>query len=318
MLTLENEIHKRVLAVLNGRPQLGRKVEFRVSKSRDELAAAIPMAQIFFGWRLSDNHFWQAQNLRWIHLASAGIDGALPEAAFKSNIQITCSKGIHKTPMAETAMAMMLALTRNLHVARDLQKEKRWAHEIIAHDLSILERKTLGIIGAGNIGRAIAARAKVFGLKTIGVNSDGHRVPGFAEVKSYSRLAWLLKESDIVVVCSPLTESTRNLLGPRQFALMKKGVILVNIARGRIIDQAALIDALSSRKVSAAALDVFESEPLAADSPLWEMPNVIITPHIGGIMPDLYEKLINLFCDNLEKYLSGKRLSGIVNKNKGY
>jgi len=318
MLTLDEGIHGRVLTIIQKRPKILARVNIILSRSRGELAGAIPRAEIFFGWRLSENYCQQAKNLRWVHLASAGIDGALPPAFFKDDILISCSKGLHQAAMAETAIGMMLSLTRNLHHARDLQKENRWAFDIVSSGIGMLEGKTLGIIGAGQVGQAIARRAKAFGLRVIGINSSGHKIPGISEIGSINRLPWLLKQSDIIVLSVPRTEKTQNLLGSRQFALMKKGALLVNISRGRVIDQVALIEALHEGKLSGAGLDVFAEEPLPENSALWEMPDVLITPHIGGMMPDLYERVTDLFLDNLERYLAGKKLQGIVSKQKGY
>jgi phosphoglycerate dehydrogenase-like enzyme len=318
MLTLDEAIHKRVKAVFDNRPKITSKVNLVLSRSRQEMIEAIPNAEIFFGWRLSENYYNQARNLRWIHLPSAGIDGALPAAVFSSDIQVTSSKGLHKDPMAETAFAMILSLTRGLHHARDLQKENRWAFDIVSHNAGTLVGKTLGIIGAGHIGRAIAKRAKAFGMKVIGINYSGRKVQGFSEIRSIGYLSWLLKQSDIIVLTLPLTAKSTGLIGPRQFAQMKDDAILINIARGRIIDQDALMSAVLDGKLGGAGLDVFSEEPLPEDSPLWTMPNVIITPHIGGVTPDLYEKTTNLFIDNLDRFLRGKSLKGIVNKQKGY
>lgn len=318
MLTLDEAIHNRVVAVFNKRPKVTSKVNLILSRSRREMVEAIPSAEIFFGWRLSENYYNQATNLRWIHLPSAGIDGALPTAAFKSDIQITCSRGLHQTPVAETVFGMILALTRNLHFARDLQKENRWAFDIVSDGLTTLEGKTLGIIGAGNIGQAIAKRAKPFGMNVIGLNYSGRKVAGFSEIRPLNNLSWLLKQSDIVVLSLPLTEKSAKLIGARQFNFMKSDAILINIARGKVVDQNALIDALNDGKIGGAGLDVFAEEPLPEDSPLWCMPNVIIAPHIGGFVSDLYEKITNLFINNLDRYLAGKSLQGIVNKQKGY
>jgi phosphoglycerate dehydrogenase-like enzyme len=318
MLTLEEDIHERVMAVFNKRAKTTSKVNLVMSHSRLEMVEAIPEAEIFFGWRLSENYYYQAKNLRWIHLPSAGIDGTLPPAVFKSDIQLTCSKGLHQAPVAETVFGMILGLARNLHYARDLQKENRWAFDIVSNGLTSLSGKTLGIIGAGNIGQAIAKRAKPFGLNVIGINQSGKKAAGFTEIKSMNNLPWLLKQSDIVVLCLPLTDKTTNLMGPRQFGLMKDGAILINIARGKVLDQNALIEAIHSGKIYGAGLDVFAEEPLPENSPLWEMPNVLVAPHIGGFVSDLYEKVTDLFIDNLDRYLAGKPLQGIVNKQKGY
>lgn len=318
MLTLDEAIHDRVMAVTKKRARVVSKVNLIMSRSRLEMVEAIPEAEIFFGWRLSENYYNQAKNLRWIHLPSAGIDGALPPAVFNSEIQVTCSKGLHQDPMAETAFAMILSLTRGLHHARDLQKENRWAFDIVSHNANTLVGKTLGIVGAGHIGQAIAKRAKAFGLKVIGLNQSGRRVAGFAETRSLSSLSWLLKQSDIIVLTLPLTDKSKNLIGSRQFAQMKDNAIIINIARGRIVDQDALMNAILDGRLGGAGLDVFTEEPLPVDSPLWTMPNVLITPHIGGVVPDLYEKVTNLFIDNLDRYLAGKSLQGIVNKQKGY
>jgi phosphoglycerate dehydrogenase-like enzyme len=318
MLTLDEEIHERVMAVFHKRARITSKVNLVMSRSRQEMVEAMPNAEIFFGWRLSENYYYQAQNLRWIHLPSAGIDGALPPAVYKSDIQITCSRGLHRAPVAESVFGMILGLTRNLHYARDLQRENRWAFDIVSNGLTSLTGKTLGIVGAGNIGQAIAKRAKPFGLNVIGLNHSGRKVTGFTEIRSMNNLPWLLKQSDIVVLSLPLTDKTKKLIGSRQFALMKDGALLINIARGKVVDETAMAESLLSGKLGGAGLDVFAEEPLPENSPLWAMPNVLIAPHVGGFVSDLYEKVTDLFIDNLDRYLAGKSLQGKVNKQKGY
>ena len=317
-LTLDKKVHNQVKAIIKSRPALLKRFDIKISGSPSELAKWIAEAEVFCGFHLKDEHYNQASNLRWIHLASAGVDGTLPPEAFKSRVRITCSKGLHVSAMAETAMGMIITLAKNLRVARDYQIQRRWDFHGVGDNIFSLEDKTLGIVGAGRIGKAIAGRARCFKIRVIGVNRSGRRVVGFEKIRSINYLPWLLKQSDIVILTIPLTKQTNNLIGARQFALMKKGSYFINIARGAIVDQQALVDALKNRHIAGAALDVFTVEPLPEDSSLWGMQNVIITPHIGGMMPDLYQKIIHLFLNNLERYIAGKKLYGIVNKKKGY
>lgn len=317
-LTLDKKVHNQIKATIKSRPALLKRFNIKISRSQSDLAKWIAEAEVFCGFRLKDEYYNQALNLRWIHLASAGVDGALPPEVFKSRVRITCSKGLHVSAMAETAMGMILALAKNLHIARNFQIQKCWDFHGVNDGIFNLEGKTLGVVGAGRIGKAIAAKARCFKMRVIGINRGGRRAIGFEKVRSINYLPWLLKESDIIILTVPLTEQTNNLIGARQFALMKKGSYFINIARGAIVDQQALVDALRSSHLAGAGLDVFKVEPLPEDSPLWGMLNVIITPHIGGMMPDLYEKITTLFLNNLERYIAGKRLYGIVNKKKGY
>ncbi len=317
-LTLDRNVHKLVEATIKSRPALLKKYNIKISHCLSDLVRLIPEAEVFFGFHLKKEFYNKAINLRWIHLASAGVDNTLPPEAFKSRIRITCSKGFHVSAMAETAIGMMLALARNLNIARDFQIKKRWDFHGVADNIFNLEGKTLGIVGAGRVGRAIATRARCFKMKIIGISRTGRRVNGFEQVKSTKYLHWLLKESDILIISLPLTEQTNNLISVKQFAIMKEGSYLINIARGAIVDQQALVNSLKSGRLAGAGLDVFAVEPLPEDSPLWGMTNVIITPHTAGMMPDYYEKITTLFLDNLEKYIKGRKLYGLVDKKRGY
>lgn len=317
-LTLDRNVHKQVEATIKSRPTLLKEFNIKISRSPSDLAQLIPEAEVFFGFHLKEKFYDKALNLRWIHLASAGVDSSLPSEAFRGRMKITCSKGFHVSTMAETAIGMMLVLAKNLHIARDFQIQKRWDFRGVANGIFGLEGKTLGVVGAGRVGKAVATRARCFKMRVIGINRTGRRVVGFEQVKSANYLPWLLSQSDIVVITLPLTEQTDNLIGARQFALMKKGAYLINIARGAIVDQQALVNSLKSGHLAGAGLDVFTIEPLPENSPLWRTANVIITPHTAGMMPDYYRKITTLFLDNLEKYIKGRKLCGIVDKEKGY
>jgi phosphoglycerate dehydrogenase-like enzyme len=317
-LGLDESIHQRIAATIAAKPKLVGAVDIRISRSKEELISLIPKTEIYFGWRLSENLYQQATNLKWVHLASAGIDGTLPSRAFTDPIAITCSKGIHVTSIAETVFGMILMLNRNLHYARDLQKERRWAFDIVSNGIGTISGKTMGIIGTGHIGKEIARKAKAFYMTVIGINTSGKKVAGFSEIKPLNRLSWLLKESDIVVLSIPLIDKTRGLMGEKQFAQFKPGSILINIARGSIIDEQAMLKALDSGRLAGLGLDVFDSEPLSASSPLWDRGDVLVTPHIAGMTTDLPERITAFFLENLEKYLSKTRLKGVVNKKSGY
>jgi phosphoglycerate dehydrogenase-like enzyme len=221
--------------------------------------------------------------------------------------------------VAEHALLLMLAASRRLPLALRAQDRRQWISSELA-GLPSLRGRSLLVAGLGAVGREVARMAAALGLRVVGTRREaGGPLPdGVAEVHGPASLPALLPAADFVVLAAPLTAETRGMIGAAELALMKPSAWLVNVARGKLVDEAALAGALERRTIAGAALDVFEHEPLAPDSPLWSMPNAIVTPHVAGFREDYWEAATALFADNLRRYLSGEGLANIVDKRAGY
>jgi phosphoglycerate dehydrogenase-like enzyme len=260
----------------------------------------------------------QAPRLRWLQLSSSGVAQIVAHLGLGERpVVVTNAAGMHARPLAEFVLFAMLYFAKRM--PRVLADQRRHHWERFA--LDTLPGKTLGIVGLGHVGRAIAALARAAGLRVVAVR----RTPGAAAespdvdaVYSPGGLRPLLGESDYVVLIAPLTPETAGLLGKAELAAMKPGAVLINIGRGQLVDEPALIDALRSGRLGGAALDVFATEPLPQDSPLWDLPNVLVTPHSMSTALDENERLVDLFCDNLRRYLAGQPLRNVFDAARGY
>ncbi|MDQ7819647.1 MAG: D-2-hydroxyacid dehydrogenase [Armatimonadota bacterium] len=277
-----------------------------------ELAAD---ADVMVGWDIPREVVQRASRLRWIHSTAAGVDQLLHPEVCERDIVVTSSSGIHP-PLVEHVFAFMLALSRRLHVAVRLQLQKRWDRRRMVGDE--LAGRTLGILGLGTIGREIAARARAFDMRVVGTKRTPAPVPGVERVLPPEGLPEVLREADVVVVTLPLTPQTRGLLGEAEFRMMKPSALFINVGRGAVVREDALVRALREGWIAAAALDVFEHEPLPADSPLYDLENVILTPHVSGTSPRYMDRAVPLFCENLRRFLTGQPLLNLVDKERGY
>lgn len=262
-----------------------------------------------------------ATHLKWAHIPWAGVDNLL-DAIRKTPAIVTCGKGVFNAPMADHVFALLLALTRHIPFFIRQQIANIWRREVKSpYPLTDLWGKTMGIVGLGNIGREVARRAQAFGMRVLAVK---RRPVPLAEEPvdglflGYEGLRLMLPECDIVVVTAALTPETRHLLGRNELASMKRGALLINVSRGALVDESALIEALQSGQLAGAGLDVFEEEPLPSNSPLWQLPNVVLTPHIGGASDQTRQRQFERFMDNLQRFLAGEELIGIVDKEAGY
>lgn len=282
-----------------------------VQQARD----LIPQAAVMVGWSIPEDVLARAPRLRWVHSSGAGVERLLVSPIIDGDVILTDSSGIHRA-MVEHVFGVILAFARRLHIAVRLQLAHRWDHAAVAGEE--LRGKTLGILGLGAIGRDLARAAAVFEMRVIGTKRQPAPVPGVERVYSPARLRDVLRESDYVVVALPLTLSTRGLIGESEFAVMKPSAVFVNIGRGAIVDEAALLAALGGGRIAGAALDVFVHEPLPADSPLYDMPNVIVTPHVAGSTPVYFDRVTALVAENLRRFLDGRSLLNVVDKEMGY
>ncbi|MCS7173578.1 MAG: D-2-hydroxyacid dehydrogenase [Armatimonadetes bacterium] len=288
------------------------RVELRVVPRPEALDHAAE-AEVWVGWDLPEEALERADRLRWVHSTAAGVENLLPKLAGRG-LLLTNSRGIHAIPMAEHVLGCLLVFARNLHLAFRHQLHRRWQPEPGGE----LWGATVGILGLGAIGQEVARRCRAFGARIVGLRRVPAPVPGVEEVYGPEGLETVLRVSDYVVLALPLTPQTRGLLGARELGWMRPGAVLVNVGRGALVDERALVEALRAGRLRGAALDVFETEPLPPDHPLWDLPNVLITPHISGNSPRYMDRAIPLFCENLRRYLRGEGLRNVVDPELGY
>jgi phosphoglycerate dehydrogenase-like enzyme len=297
-----------------------RVIEAKQPDPPDEALKALPEAQVFFGFRFPRDWYGQAANLKWVQLSSAGADGyaaqGLPQE--RPDVRVTTASGIHEVPISEHILGMMLHFSRRFNVAVRNQPQHNW--ERLAPDE--LYRKTVCLVGYGPIARRAAMLCAAFGMRVLCVRASlSALAPGLAPVDRFypvSALNEALAQADFVVVAAPRTPQSERMIGEAQFEVMKQGVVLICISRGALVDEPALVKALRSGKLGGAGLDVFTVEPLPRDSPLWDMENVLITPHNSGANPYYNERATDLFCDNLGRFLRGEPLRNLVDFGRGY
>jgi phosphoglycerate dehydrogenase-like enzyme len=268
-----------------------------------------------YGWDIKRDTLDLYPNLKWVQTLSAGVD-ALPLARLaEKDIILTNVRGAHKIQMAEHVIWSMLMLLRQGVTFVRQQENKIFSAKPKVDEMY---GKTVCVVGAGTIGREIAKRCSAFGMTVYGVSRKGQEDSAFAKVVSFADKAEVLKVSDIVVVVLPLTPETRKLINAEFISELKDGVLFINVARGPVADEEALLKALQERKIEAAALDVFVQEPLPEDSPFWTLDNVFITPHIGGRTIQASERMWDVFTENLAKYPDQDAMINIINLTAGY
>jgi len=261
-------------------------------------------------------------SLRWVHSATAGVERVLTPAAAERGLLITNARGVFSDPIAEYTLMMILAVVRRLPELMELQRERTW-QPLPAREL---RQVTIGIVGLGSIGRAVARLAAAFGARVIGTRRDpdgrtagGDGMPdGIDRILSHDELPELLAESDFVVLALPLTRETDKLMDAQRLSQMKPGAWLVNVARGRLVEERALLRALREGRLGGAVLDTLLEEPLPPGSPLWDAPGLIVTPHTSWSSGRVLDRSIELFCDNLVRYRDGSGLLNRVDPGAGY
>jgi phosphoglycerate dehydrogenase-like enzyme len=287
------------------------------SSATDALDTVLADAEIVYGLRLPRNLIARAPKLKWVQVSSAGVDRFLDDDFRRSPVILTNASGIHATPIGEFVMEQMLMFAKNAAFCFDLKQKKQWQH----YAPSVLRGKTVGIVGLGNIGREVARLSKAFGMKVVATRRATPRTQRARYVDLMlprQELPRLLAESDYVVITLPYTREIHNLFGEAELKAMKSSAYLINIGRGGIIDEDVLARALSENWIAGAGLDVFATEPLPPESKLWELPNLLFSPHVSGDMEDYIGHSTEVFCKNLRRYLEGKRLFNVVDKQRGY
>jgi len=270
-------------------------------------------------------HLLGSANLRWAHVWSAGVDWLVDHPHFDSDTIITNASGVHPEPIGEHVFAMILGLARRFPKMMRAQVKHEWAQPLrpnIVHEvLQVFEvyGSTVLILGMGAIGQELARLAKAFRMTVLATRRDiSQSVANVDELHPASEMMQLLPRADVVISTVPLTPDTRQMLDAAAFSAMKPGAIFINIGRGQTIDENALISALESGHLAGAGLDVFEVEPLPENSPLWDIDNVLITPHYAGTTPSYHTRGMKIFVDNLARYIQGQPLTNVVDKKRGY
>jgi phosphoglycerate dehydrogenase-like enzyme len=287
----------------------------------EDRARELPDAEIAFLSRLRAEEFEPARRLRWIQSPAAGVGNLLFPALRASDVVVTNARGIHGAPIAEHVVAVSIALLRQIPFAIRRQASHDWAKDTLPlSSYRAFAGCCVGLVGLGAIGSAIAAKASALGARVIALrrNPAAPPPPGVSAVYPPDRLPAVLAEADILVLAAPLTPTTAGLIGRAELRQMKRDAILVNISRGKLVREPELTEELANGTIGGAALDVFEHEPLDPASPLWELPNVLITPHTSAFRADYWDAAVTLFADNLARYLGGRPLLNVVDKEAGY
>jgi phosphoglycerate dehydrogenase-like enzyme len=281
-------------------------------------------AEIVIAWSIRPEQIAAAKQLQWVHSPAAAVHQLMFPELVNSDIILTNAREVHGPVVAEHVLALIFALAKKIPDSVRLQDKHVWGQQILWDELPRIREvagATLGLLGLGSIGRAAVKSAKALGMRIIAVRehpekgsegADGVFGPGPAQVDE------VFRQADYIVLAAPVTGSTNVVANRERLGLMKAGACLINVGRGQLVDEAALALVLHERKIGGAALDVFPNEPLAADSPLWDVPNLLITPHTAALTDKLWERHYALFSQNLRRYLTGAALLAGVNKRKGY
>lgn len=295
---------------------------FQHARTEADMPPLIGDADVAFIAELRPEQFAAAARLRWIHSPAAGVGGMLFPALLAAPVVVSNSRGMSADHIAEHVLALTLALFRKFPLAARSQAARQWAQDeaMAVPPLRMVRSSRILIVGLGGIGAACAWRFAALGATVSGVRRrpDQPIPPGVSRVAPPEQLREVLPSADVVVMTAAQTRQTRGMIGKPELAAMQTTAMLVNVSRGKLVDEAALAGALAANQIGGAGLDVFEREPLDSDSPLWRLPNVIITPHMSGFRPDHWDAATDLFADNLRRFDAGEPLLNVVDKNAGY
>jgi phosphoglycerate dehydrogenase-like enzyme len=290
---------------------------------RESLRDLLPQADVAFTPFVDRDVFPRATRLRWVQSPAAGVGSLMFPELLASGVIVTSARGIRARSIAEHVIGVTIALARQLPLAMRAQVEHRWAQDELegpASSVRALHGLRMGILGLGAIGSEVATLASALGLRVSATRRrpDAPVPSGVDKVWSPDRLLDVLADSDVVVLALPHTPGTKRLIGARELDAMKRGALLINVARGKLLDDEAVVAALRDGRLGGAALDVFAREPLEPSSPYWDLPNVILTPHTAGAMRDYWTPLVSLFTENLGRFERGEPLVNVVDKGLGY
>jgi D-2-hydroxyacid dehydrogenase (NADP+) len=288
----------------------------------DRVPEEIADTDVFIGWSLRPQQFTAARKLRWIHSPAAAVHQLMFPELIQSSVVLTNSTGIHGPVVAEHAIAVLLALAKRLPQAMQYQAKRIWSQDQLWHEQPRpreVADTTVAVIGMGGIGREFTVRAKALGMKVLAVRENPAKgTDGADAVYSPAEIDKVLPQADYVLLCTPVTPATTGLINAARLSKMKPDAYLINVGRGPLVDEAAFLKALQERRIAGAALDVFNEEPLPADSPFWSLDNLLITPHTAAVTERLWERHYKLIVENMNRFLDGKRLLNEVDKRRGY
>ena len=301
----EAQAYARLIRAPRGR------VRIRVASTPTEALPYVEEMDILYTWGFPAELLPRTRRLRWIQVMGAGVNSFL-DAPFPPKVVLTRVEDVFGPWMAEYTFGWLLWGTQQMEGFRAAQRGRRWEPV----NPTLLRGRTLGIVGLGSVGRTIARLGRALGMRVVGMNRSGRRVPEVEHVYRRANFRELLHASDYVVLAAPLTPETRGLLGEAELRAMRPSAWLVNVGRGGLVQEEALVRAVSERWIGGAVLDVFAKEPLPPDHPFWGMPNVVVTPHTSG--PSIPEEIAPIFNDNLHRFLQGRALKGRVDLRRGY
>ncbi|MCK0154944.1 D-2-hydroxyacid dehydrogenase [Alcanivorax sp. S6407] len=303
---------------LPGLDSLAGQAEVREARTRAELEAALPVSEVLvvtdFRTEMLAEVWPENCPVRWVHATSAGVDALMIDPIRHSDIVVTNARGIFDRGIAEYVLGALLMFAKDTLTNLSLMKEHRWQHR----ETALLRGTRAVVVGAGSIGREVATLLGALGVSVVGTARNARDDAAFDKVHAQQDLPALLADADHVIITAPLTPDTEGLFDADQFLRMKPGAVLVNVGRGPIVDTAALLAALQSGRLGGAALDVFEEEPLRADHPLWDEPNVMISAHMAGDFIGWRAALGQQFVDNFQRWQTGEALNNPVSKEHGY
>ncbi|MDB5572288.1 MAG: hypothetical protein JWN93_3471 [Hyphomicrobiales bacterium] len=263
---------------------------------------------VSFGVQLSDEIFARGKNIKWVQALGSGVDGIVDQPSLRPEIVVTNMQGLHGPPCAESALCSMLALARAMPRVMENQRHAKWER----FPMRLLDGKTAVLVGVGVIAEALAPRCKAMGMRVIGVSGATRAVVGFDEMRPRARLRETAAEADFLVMIAPYTPQNHHMIDAGVIAAMKPQSFLINIARGGVVDEDALLDALRRKRIAGASLDVFKEEPLPEPHPFWSMDNVIVTPHLAGLHDEYPDRAIPIVEHNIRKFLAGD-VAGMTN-----
>ena len=297
-------------------------IQFVYATTPQERADGLKEADAAYTWILKADELRAAEKLRWVHTSAVAVETLCLREMFARSILVSNTRGVQAIPIAEHVMAVMLSLAKQIPFVLENQWQSRWAqNEFMGDRLPwLLNGRTLGLIGVGTIGSEIAKRAEAFGMRVIAMRRrPAYGVIGHVEqVYGIADLPDFLAQCHALVIAAPLTPETQGLMGAAQFAQLPKGAVVINVGRARIVDTEALIASLKSGHLGGASLDVFPQEPLPSEHPLWKTPNVILTPHTSGFRRGHWDDVIDLYGDNIERWLKGEPLKYRIEPELGY
>ncbi len=287
------------------------------NSGKEKLDALLAWTDVIFGFIVPGNIITRAPKLKWVQMTSAGVDRLRDTEIWRSRVTITGVSGIHATPIGEFVLGLMLMFAKGAPLSFQMKQKREWTRFMP----TVLRSKTVGIIGQGHIGSEVARLSKAFGMKVIATRRSARQASKARYVDMLlprEQMRQLLAESDYVVLSVPLTNETYRIIGEAELKAMKPTAYLINIGRGNLVDEEALIRALDEKRIAGAGLDVTATEPLPTESLLWDFDNVILSPHVAGGMEDYMMRATELFCENLRRYLNGKKLLNVIDRKKGY